>query len=353
MMITRMSHRKGKEIKVLEEKKKPFLSFLWNREREEILEAEDTTPTLKYFFKLFWRRFPRILTLNLMMVVQIIPLIAALLVYMWSATTPTQSSNLFAPLYGVSLISDSPAISVWLSTLNIQTFVPIQTLPNIIAYVVLFLITALTWGWQQVGATYNLRSMVRHEPVYLWSDYVYAIKRNWKQALIVGILDFVFLFLLVFDYLYFYMITGSFAIDFMFFIIFALIILYFIMRFYLYLLLITFDLKTLKLFKNALIFSVLGIKRNIMALLGIVLMVVLNLLLILGGLSIGLAVPVILPFFYLLGVSGFMSTYAAYPVIKKYMIDPYVDEQNNNNGDDDSDGDLCRGPEGDELPGNV
>jgi uncharacterized membrane protein YesL len=315
---------------------------MWNREREDLLEVEDTTPNLKYFFKLFGRRFPRILTLNLMMLFQILPILAAVLVYMWSDTTPTQSSNLFAPLWGVSQISSAPSVSIWLSTLNIQTFVPIQTLPNIIAYVILFVVTAVTWGWQQVGAAYNLRSMVRREPVYLWSDYFYAIKRNFKQALIVGILDFLFLFLLVFDYLYFYMITGSFAVDFMFFAIFALIIIYSIMRFYLYLMLITFDLKTLKLFKNALIFSVLGIKRNVAAFFGIVLIIGINLLLILGGLSIGLATPLILPLFYLLGVSGFITTYAAYPVIKKYMIDPYVDDTDNRDGDvqDESMGDA-------------
>lgn len=318
----------------MEKQKKPFLSFLWNREREDLLEIEDTTPNLKYFFKLFGRRFPRILTLNLMMLVQILPILAAVLIYMWSDTTPTQSSNLFAPLWGVSQISDAPAVSVWLSTLNIQTFVPIQTLPNIIAYVVLFLVTAITWGWQQVGAAYNLRSMVRREPVYLLSDFFYAIKRNLKQAFIVGFLDFLFLFLLVFDYLYFYMVTGSFAVDFMFFIIFALIILYSIMRFYLYLLLITFDLKTLKLFKNALIFAVLGVKRNVMALLGIVLIIAVNLLLIVGGLSIGLATPVILPLFYLLGVSGFITTYAAYPIIQKYMIDPYATNEEDNSESD-------------------
>ena len=326
----------------MEKQKKPFLSFMWNREREDLLEVEDTTPNLKYFFKLFGRRFPRILTLNLMMLFQILPILAAVLVYMWSDTTPTQSSNLFAPLWGVSQISSAPSVSIWLSTLNIQTFVPIQTLPNIIAYVILFVVTAVTWGWQQVGAAYNLRSMVRREPVYLWSDYFYAIKRNFKQALIVGILDFLFLFLLVFDYLYFYMITGSFAVDFMFFAIFALIIIYSIMRFYLYLMLITFDLKTLKLFKNALIFSVLGIKRNVAAFFGIVLIIGINLLLILGGLSIGLATPLILPLFYLLGVSGFITTYAAYPVIKKYMIDPYVDDTDNRDGDvqDESMGDA-------------
>ncbi|MBO7175815.1 MAG: DUF624 domain-containing protein [Clostridia bacterium] len=321
----------------MEKQKKPFLSFMWNREREDLLEVEDTTPNLKYFFKLFGRRFPRILTLNLMMLAQILPILVAILVYMWSDTTPTQTSNLFAPLWGVSQISSAPSVSVWLSTLNIQTFVPIQTLPNIIAYVILFAVTAVTWGWQQVGAAYNLRSMVRREPVYLWSDFFYAIKRNLKQALIVGLLDFLFLFLLVFDYLYFYMITGSFAVDFMFFIIFALIILYSVMRFYLYLLLITFDLKTLKLFKNALIFSVLGIKRNLMAALGIVLVIGINLLLILGGLSIGLATPLILPLFYLLGVSGFITTYAAYPVIQKYMIDPYTDNNDDNGNNSDAD----------------
>ena len=321
----------------MEKQKKPFLSFMWNREREDLLEVEDTTPNLKYFFKLFGRRFPRILTLNLMMLAQILPILVAILVYMWSDTTPTQTSNLFAPLWGVSQISSAPSVSVWLSTLNIQTFVPIQTLPNIIAYVILFAVTAVTWGWQQVGAAYNLRSMVRREPVYLWSDFFYAIKRNLKQALIFGLLDFHFLFLLVFDYLYFYMITGSFAVDFMFFIIFALIILYSVMRFYLYLLLITFDLKTLKLFKNALIFSVLGIKRNLMAALGIVLVIGINLLLILGGLSIGLATPLILPLFYLLGVSGFITTYAAYPVIQKYMIDPYTDNNDDNGNNSDAD----------------
>ena len=98
----------------------------------------------------------------------------------------------------------------------------------------------------------------------------------------------------------------------------------------------------LKLFKNALIFSVLGIKRNVAAFFGIVLIIGINLLLILGGLSIGLATPLILPLFYLLGVSGFITTYAAYPVIKKYMIDPYVDDTDNRDGDvqDESMGDA-------------
>ena len=322
--------------KLLSEKKS-FLWHFWNRDGKGVETGEDTTPTLKYFFKLFWRRFPRLLSLNLMMLGQVVPLIVAVVVYLLSNTTPTQSSLLFAPLYGISTIGTAPAASVWLTTINFQIGVPIFTLPTVIAYIASALVFILTWGWQQVGATYNLRSMVRHEPVYLASDYAYAVRKNAKQGLLVGMIDAIILLLLGFDFAYFFTRGGSFMLDFMFFTISALIILYALMRPYIYLMLITFDIKTSKIFKNALIFSILGIKRNIMAVLGIVLMAALNVALIILGLSINFAVPIILPFFYFLAFSGFMSAYAVWPVIEKYMIQPF--EKENGDGDD-SDGDT-------------
>jgi len=39
-------------------------------------------------------------------------------------------------------------------------------------------------------------------------------------------------------------------------------------------------------------------------------------------LPLGLGVALVLPFIYYLGVCGFISTYSAWPIIKKYMIDP-------------------------------
>ena len=62
--------------------------FLLGREKPDA-EIEDTTPTLKYFFKLLWRRAAKLLTLNLMMVFQVLPLVVAVLVYFFGATTPT------------------------------------------------------------------------------------------------------------------------------------------------------------------------------------------------------------------------------------------------------------------------
>ena len=94
-------------------------------------------------------------------------------------------------------------------------------------------------------------------------------------------------------------------------------------------LLVTFDMKLTKIFKNALIFVVLGIKRNIMALLGLIIITALALLLIFLLLPVGLGVTLVLPFIYYLGVCAFIYTYAAYPIIKKYMIDPVSPPQDN------------------------
>ena len=73
-----------------------------------------------------------------------------------------------------------------------------------------------------------------------------------------------------------YGIVGSFWIDVCFWGICALSILYFFMRFYIYLLLVTFDLSIRKILKNALIFTMLGIKRNLMGFLGVALITLVN-----------------------------------------------------------------------------
>jgi uncharacterized membrane protein YesL len=109
-------------------------------------------------------------------------------------------------------------------------------------------------------------------------------------------------------------------------------ILYLIMRTYIFPMMITFDLSIRKLLKNALIFTMLGIKRNIVALIGVIAILVVNAALIIGGLSIGFSAPIILPFFYLPALLGFVGTYGAYPNIQRYMIDPYTSGQKSEGG---------------------
>lgn len=304
-------------------KRKEFKLFDMNRDGKGVYEDENRKPTFGFFFKLFFRKFSQLLRLNLLMLFMVIPLLVVLFVYLLGDKTPTATEVIYAPLYGISTVAPMSAITNLLDMSAIQMDIPVFSPVMNILIICMFVFMAVTWGWQNVGATYVLRGLFRGDAVFIFSDYFYGIKRNFKQAFFLGLIDFICCAVLIVDFTYFYNLTGSFKFDFMYFAIFALLIIYIMMRFYMYNLLITFDLKNFKILKNSLIFSILGIKRNIMGFLGIVLLVALHILLVILFLPYGISIPLVLPFVYILAAIGFIATYAAYPIIDKYMIEPY------------------------------
>ena len=305
---------------------KKFKLFNFNKDGKGVEKEEMGPPNLKFFFKLLWRKFSRLISLNLAMLLIILPVVAVFLAYLWAPTTPAQENVVFSALFGIDTISENPLASLLLTVNDSQLAMPIMTPTVITVFVVSAILMITTFGWQNIGATYVLREMVTGNPVFIFSDYKYAIKKNFKQGFLLGVIDFAIIALLCFDIFYFYFVTGSFALDMMFFIVCGIAILYFFMRFYLYLMAITFDLSIKKLFKNALIFAVLGIKRNLMAALGIIALIAFNVALIMLLIPVGIIIPLILPFLYFLSFASFIIVYSAYPNIKKYMIDPYANE---------------------------
>ncbi len=294
-----------------------------NRDGKGVYEEESRKPTLLFFFKLFGRKFSQLIRLNLFFLVQMIPILAFVYVYFAGYKTPTAIEILYSPLYGISKISQSADITALLDIQSAQMSIPVLPPAIVIVLLCLGIFMAVTFGWFNVGTTYVLRGLFRGDPVFVFSDFFYAVKRNFKQAFWVGLMDFLFIAVLVVDFIYFYSRTGSYFNDVMYFLVFAIAVIYLVMRFYIYNLLVTFDLRTFKILKNSLIFTVLGIKRNFMAILGIVLLIALNVALIILFIPMGITIPMILPFFYIMATIGFMTTYAAYPIIDRYMIAPY------------------------------
>lgn len=317
--------------------KRLSLYGLFHNGRDDLpdIVEEDTTPTLKRFFKLLGRRFWKLISLNLMMLPMLLPIVIAVFLYFGIAKTPAENSVIFSQIYGAHLIEQTTDSAFLLDLFGAQFLIPAyHNTPTYVGIGVCVAFLVLTFGWQNIGATYILRGLVRGDPVFLFSDYFYAVKRNWKQGFFLGLLDFLILFLLAFDFMFFWGQTGQFWIDVMFFAVAALAILYFFMRFYIYHLQITFHLSVRKIFKNALIFTTLGIKRNLMAALGIIILssfVVLFIALFSSLLAGNIAIPLILPFFYFLSFTGFMAAYAAYPIIDRYMIAPYQTDENEEN----------------------
>jgi len=310
-------------------KKNPLLRFFdFKRGDRPDAPEEDARPTVKRYFKLLGRRFWKLISLNLMMLPMILPILIAAYLYLGIDKTPIQNQPIFSQLYGANLIDATPSSTFLLDLFGAQLNIPVYTgTGTYIAMGVLIAILVITFGWQNVGATYVLRSMVRGEPVFLFSDYFYAVKRNLKQGLLMGILDCAAIFLLGFDFMYFSGMPSAFWTDVCYFAVIAIAILYFFMRFYIYLLMITFELPLRKILKNALIFTVLGIKRNLMGLLGIILFVLLQALLfvVFAMTPLGVAIPLIVMLMYFIAVNAFTAAYAAYPIIDRYMIEPYRD----------------------------
>lgn len=197
-------------------------------------------------------------------------------------------------------------------------------------------LTLFTFGPVNVGTAYIYRNIAKGEPVFTWTDFWYAIKRNWKQALPFGMIDIAIIAILLNNIQKMFFGNGeySFFTSTMFWSNLVIFIVYFFMRYYIYVQMVTFKLSLFKILKNSLIFSLLGIKRNVLALLGIAFIVLLEILFLLslGGILLPLAVA--LPLLIFISLMAYIKVYAAYYKIKTVMIDPYVDEQSENTDTD-------------------
>ena len=292
------------------------------RDGKGVEKGEDTTPTLGRFFKLWGRKFWKLISLNFLMVVQIIPLLLIIFLYMAGPKISTLYSPLYAPLLGAQTAAPTTVGStLFNSAAGLMHQTPVFNSWAHWVMGILVVILLVTYGWQRTATTYILRNLVRGDGVFLFSDYFYAIRRNLKQGFIMGLIDCVAIFALGFDLYYFWNSPNTGLNNVMYLMIFALVFIYGVMRFYTYLMMVTFNMKLSKIFKNALIFTVLGFKRNILALLGMGLLTGIFAVLIL---FLGRVIPAfyIIPFLCLMGFCGSMYTFAAYPVIEKYMIAP-------------------------------
>lgn len=287
--------------------------------------SEDTTG-LFGFFRMFKTRFWNISTMNMLFVLINFPIFfgIAALSGNFDLQTTAPSSPLYAPIYGMAQFEMNPFISAILSVIGegATIYVP-STVTKILA--AMTGLTVFTFGLANVGATYLVRGFVRGEPIYVGGDFFGAIKRNWKQGIIMGILDCIFLLVFAYGLMTYYINAGTYALNVMFFAELFLFITYLTMRFYMYLMLITFDLSVFKILKNSFILAIVGFKRNFFAWLGIILVLILNFYLLFTLPFLGVIVPLLIT----CGALMTVSAYAVYPVIKKYMIDPVSEDDGN------------------------
>ena len=307
----------------IEKKKKKKFSFFASYEKDgKGVEKDDIITKYDFlsFFKLYIRRFVKLIWVNALYIVGNFPLLFLLLEVseLFSNVGVAPSSEVFPVINGIYIASgeSAPSFAVLLGIHGQMAPVYADTVVTYILYG-LSALFIFTFGPVNAACTYIVRNLVKGEPVFMWEDFKSTIKSTWKQALPMGILDLIMLAMCTNAlYGYYYNYTNYFV---MFYSMLLVFMLYIFMRFYVYTMMVTFDLKFFQIIKNAAIFTLLGFGRNLLLFLGCVMLVIFTVWL--GTLFVPLAVISI--FMLLFSGCAYMGMYAAWPKIQKYMIDPY------------------------------
>ena len=301
-------------------KKKRNLFSSYEKDGKEI-KKDDVIKNYDFlsFFKLYFRRFIKLIWVNALYIVGNFPVFFLLLALsgLFSNVGVAPSSEVFPVINGIHVASGefAPSFAALLGIHGQMAPVYADTVVTYILYA-LSALAIFTFGPVNAACAYIVKNLVKGEPIFMWEDFKMTIKNNWKQAIPMGILDLGMFamcsqaLMLYYNYANYYM---------MFYPMILVFILYIFMRFYIYTLMVTFDLKFFHILKNAAIFTVLGFGRNLLLFFGCVTLVLFTMWLY----TLFVPLAVISIFMILFSGCAFMGTYAAWPKIKKYMIDPY------------------------------
>ena len=278
----------------------------------------------KYFFKLMWSRLGKLSASNLIFSLCNIPIFIFLfgLAGFCNTTVPAPSDPLYAQLYGIMQYESNPTVSSLYGVVGTQADMEVISNTSKILMSTAFLLI-FTIGLSTIGLVYNMRNICKGEHVDTWSDYFYAIKRNFRQGIFIAIFDVLICGILIYDIIaYRANIDNSFIMQVFYYssVFFAAV--YYIMRFYIYIQLVTCKMKTSKILKNSLLLVPLGIKRNIVGFIAALVFIFAFVYLFIFFPS----VSIILIFMFAISFLTYLGVYCAYPVVDKYVIQPYYEE---------------------------
>ncbi len=202
---------------------------------------------------------------------------------------------------------------------NIWKFIPINIVYSLIS------VPVLTNGIANVGLTNIARNTARDKHSFGLSDFFETIKKNFKQALIAGIINF-FAYALIFFAAWFYFSSeGTFATIGLG-ITFAMFFIFTVMNFFLWTLIITFEFTLKQAYKNSFKFVFINMKYNLLCILVNLLIIAINvgiLFITQGYWFIALVIEGIIFLLTYPAFNALLIQFCTFPSIKKFIIDPY------------------------------
>lgn len=194
-------------------------------------------------------------------------------------------------------------------------------------YLVAFL-PILTRGLADAGLANITRSYAREKHAFIGSDFLETIKKNWKQALPVGIINNLLTVVIVFAVsMYYQPAANGNTLAFIGLVLtMSVYVVFTVMKYYIPFLLITFKYNLRQLYRNALLFAGVGWKPNLVVSLVLLLCYGLMGLLLLLPNSLGIAFIFIIYLFVFPAFRSFLIQFAIFPTIRRVVIDPYYEK---------------------------
>jgi len=275
---------------------------LFDYTREGPGVPKDAPPKSRFivFFEVLGRKFWNIVKVNLIFTLFNIP---ALIFF------------LFFSMYYLDILIQAGALNV--PTNDLALYLMGITVPLLLPFVCFPLITV---GPAQAGMTYVLRNYSREEHAFIWSDFIEHAKKNFKQSMVVGLINCVVTVLTLIDiYIYFNLKSSSMFLSIASAIIIMAFLLFIMMSMYIYPMMVTFKLTVKQLYKNAFLFAIMKFIPNL-------LIIIVCLVIIILPFYFYPAIGYILIFFLTFGLISFITNFYVYPKMDKYMIQPVLNE---------------------------
>lgn len=193
----------------------------------------------------------------------------------------------------------------------------------------LFCIPVVTIGPALAGMTKVLRNYRLEKNSFIFHDFWKGFSKNLKQSMPIGLLDLLFAVsayaaLQVYPAMYKNSGSAGYIVLCVISVSFALTLL--MMNFYIFPMIVATDLSLANIIKNSFFLTCVGLKKNIITLLLVVVIaLLLGVMILLHPLS-AIIIP-IWPISFL----GFLIMFNSYPLIQKYVIDPYYEERGESN----------------------
>ncbi len=261
--------------------------------------SKDAPEKNRFFllFELLGRKFFKLIQLNMMYFVTLLPLVGGVLL---------------SVRINPQIMSGGEVYVENLSTM------PLFVFTGDIIGLALIIISIFVTGPATCGFTYILRNMQRQEHAWIFSDFREHYAKNFKQGVAMSIIDIVVSVLLYVAFCFYtysmpVMMPDSAVIAGIakYFII-ILTFIFAVMHYYIYVMIVTFKMKLKDIMKNAAIFSLAKLPINVL----------LTVILIAAAFASVwyFGIGIILAFVITLALLGFIVVYSIYPTIDKSMI---------------------------------